>query len=181
MKKLFLAILSIGLFSTISSAQKGNNQVSVAGNISVPTGDFGDYSNIGFGGMVKGLYGVGKSGQITLTSGYVTFSGKDVYEHLLSADKITQSVIPVLAGYRHNFHGFYVEPQAGYGLYAGKIKGGIFDGTDTEGAFTWAAGAGYVLKGVDFGALYQSGHRNGTSKASIGLRVAYNFPVGGRL
>jgi hypothetical protein len=178
MKKVFFVILGIGLFSTAAVAQRGNNQVGVYGKVVLPAGDNSDFSKVGFGGTVKALYGVGNAGQVTLTSGYVTFSGKDVYKHLLGADKITQSVIPVLAGYRHNFHGFYVEPQIGYGIYGAKIKGGMFDGNDSEGAFTWAAGAGYVFKGIEIGAVYQSGHKNGESNGSVGFRIGYNFSVG---
>lgn len=181
MKKIVLVILGIGLFSIVGFSQKGNNKISLAGDIAIPSGDFKDFSSVGFGGTVKALYGIGKAGQVTLTSGYVTFTAKDVFKDLLEADKISKSIIPILAGYRHNFNGFYVEPQVGYGIYTGKIKGGELDGNESEGAFTWAAGAGYVFRNIELGALYQSGHKNGTSNASIGFRVAYYFSIGGAL
>lgn len=177
MKKIFLTIIGAGLFSIASFAQAGKNQISLSGNVATPTGDFKEFTKVGFGGTVKALYGVGKSGQITLTSGYVAFSAKDLYKDLLEADKINQSIIPILAGYRHNFSGFYVEPQVGYGVYAAKIKGGDFDGSDSNGAFTWAAGVGYVFGNIDLGALYQSGHKDGESNGFAGLRVAYNFSL----
>jgi hypothetical protein len=177
MKKVFLAILGIGLFSTVSLAQKGNNQISVGANLALPTGDSKDVSKAGFGGTIKGLYGIGNAGQLTLTSGFVSISAKEIYKHLLEADKISQSIIPVLAGYRHNFHGFFVEPQVGYGIYNVRIKGGDFAAKESDGAFTWAAGLGYVFKNIELGAQYQSAHKDGDSNALIGFRAAYNFSL----
>jgi hypothetical protein len=178
MKKVFLAILGIGLFSTVSFAQKGNNQVSVGANLALPTGDSKDVSKAGFGGTIKGLYGIGNAGQITLTTGYVSISAKDIYKELLEADKISSSIVPILVGYRHHFKGFFVEPQVGYGIYGAKIKGGEFDSKDSNGAFTWAAGIGYVFNNtVEVGAQYQSGHKDGESNGLIGFRAAYNFSL----
>ncbi|MBL7745324.1 MAG: outer membrane beta-barrel protein [Chitinophagaceae bacterium] len=179
MKRVYVFILGAVLFSASGFAQKGNNQVGVAAELGLPTGDFGDFSKAGIGGSVKGLYGIGKAGQITLTTGILSFRAKSEFEEALEADKITQTVIPILAGYRHNFSGFYAEPQVGYGIYGAKIKGGIFDSKDSEGAFTWAIGVGYVVKGFEVGARYQSGHKDGDSNALIGFRVGYNFSLSG--
>ena len=180
MKKVFLAILGVSLFSIASFAQKGNNQVGVAAEVSIPTGDAGDVSSVGFGGTVKGLYGIGTAGQLTLTTGYITFSGKKEIKDLLGADKITNSLIPILAGYRHNFSGFYVEPQVGYSISNAKVKGGMFEAKESDGAFTWAAGIGYVINNFEVGARYQSMHKDGESSAFVGFRVGYNFSLGGK-
>jgi hypothetical protein len=177
MKKMVLVIVGIALLSSAAMAQRGNNRLSVAADLSAPTGDFGEYSKMGFGGTVKALYGIGKSGQITLTSGYTSISAKEIFKQLLGADKITQSIIPVLAGYRHNIKGFYVEPQVGYGLYASKIKGGMLDSKDSGGAITWAAGVGYVYRSFELGARYQSGHKDGESNGLVGVRLGYNFSL----
>jgi hypothetical protein len=84
------------------------------------------------------------------------------------------NIIPVLLGYRHNFNGLYVEPQAGYGSYA--VKTSLGDASD--GAFTWAVGVGYAKNGVDIGARYQSGQKDG-SISLIGIHLGYNFTLGG--
>jgi len=171
---------AFGLASFIGvNAQKGNNQIGVGADVAIPVGDFGDAFKTGYGGTVKGMYGVGTGGQITLTSGYTTFTAKD----LPSEVDVKAGIIPILLGYRQNFSGFYVEPQAGYGIYTSKVSGmgSGNDGSDSNGAFTWAAGIGYVLKqGLDLGARYQSGHKDGNTTGLVGFNLRYNFSLGAK-
>ncbi|MBP7557407.1 MAG: outer membrane beta-barrel protein [Chitinophagaceae bacterium] len=178
MKKTFL-LIGISLLSFAGFAQKGNNQINVGVELGLPTGDNGDVSKAGFGGTVKGLYGIGTAGQLSLTTGFISFSAKSEFAELLGADKITSTVVPILAGYRHHFSGFFVEPQVGYGIYGGKIKGGDFATSDSQGAFTWAAGVGYIYKNAEIGARYQSMSKDGESSGFVGIRLAYNFSLGG--
>ena len=89
------------------------------------------------------------------------------------------SILPILLGYRHNFNGLYVEPQAGYGSYGAKAT---YLGTETktsDGAFTWAVGLGYAKNGVDVGVRYQSGTKDGDNISLVGIHVGYNFTLGG--
>ena len=86
-------------------------------------------------------------------------------------------MIPLLAGYRYHFKDFYAEPQVGYGIYGAKIKGGEYASTDSQGAFTWVAGIGYIYNNLEVGARYQSMHRDGESSGFIGFLVGYNFSV----
>jgi hypothetical protein len=176
-KFLFAAILGTASFMG-ANAQKGNNQIGIGPEVAIPMGDFGDAFKTGFGGSVKGMFGVGTAGQVTLTSGYTTFKAKG----LESGEKFNTGIIPILLGYRHNFSGFYVEPQAGYGVYTYKASGmgSGLDGSNSSGAFTWAVGIGYAMKeGVDIGARYQSGEKDGSSTGLIGFTVRYNFSLGG--
>lgn len=180
MKRILLA-MSVSLMSLAGFAQTGNNQIGAAAELGFPTGDGADGSKMGFGATVKGLYGIGTAGQITFTTGFMSFAAKDEIVDLLGADKIKSSIIPLLAGYRHNFKGFYAEPQIGYAIHGAKIKGGEFDGSDSEGAFTWAANVGYVFSNnIEVGARYQSSHKDGTSSAFFGLRVGYLFSLKGK-
>lgn len=179
MKRILLA-MSVSLFSAVGFAQSGNNQIGVAANVAFPTGDASDLYKLGLGGTVKGLYGIGSAGQITFTTGLISFSAKNEIKEALDADKINSSIIPLLAGYRHNFSGFYVEPQVGYAINSSKIKGGLFDGSDSEGAFTWAAGAGYVFNNIEVGARYQSSHKDGTTSSFFGVKIGYLFSLGGK-
>lgn len=179
MKRIYLTILGVILLSVCSFAQRGNNQIGLGAELGLPTGDFSDYGKAGVGLSVKGFYGVGTAGQITLSSGYMLFGVKTAVKDALEADKITLSLIPILAGYRHNFGGVYVEPQLGYGVYASRIKGGVFDSKNSEGMFTWAAGAGYCYQGLEFGIRYQSGSKDGVTNALFGFRIAYNFSLNG--
>ena len=174
MKKLVLAF-SIAAFTLAANAQTGKNQIGVGADVGIPTGDFGDGVKTGFGGYVKGLFGIGEAGQITFTSGYSAFKAKES----TSEFKATASIIPLLAGYRHNFSGFYAEPQVGYSIYGAKIKSEGISASSSEGAFSWAVGFGYVINNVDFGARYQSMHKDGESLAIVGIHVGYNFSFGG--
>lgn len=70
MKKTFL-LIGISLLSFAGFAQKGNNQINVGVELGLPTGDNGDVSKAGFGGTVKGLYGIGTAGQLSLTTGFI--------------------------------------------------------------------------------------------------------------
>ncbi|MFC0776143.1 hypothetical protein [Terrimonas alba] len=168
MKKIFLAICIMA--SSAVFAQQGNNQIGVGADVGIPTGDLGDGIKTGFGGYAKGLFGIGEAGQITFTTGYTTYKFKGGFDG-------NYHIVPLLAGYRHNFSGFYAEPQIGYGIYGSKITG---LGSSSEGAFTWAVGFGYVVSNVDFGARYQSGHKDGSSTALVGIHVGYNFSLGSK-
>jgi hypothetical protein len=177
MKKVFFAFFSLVALSATSLAQKGNNQISPAAELAIFTGDASETSSIGAGVTVKGLYGVGEAGQISFTTGVLRAGAKKDFKDLLGADKVNSTMIPLLAGYRHHFNGFYAEPQIGYGIYSAKIKGGEYASSDSEGAFTWAAGIGYIYKSFEIGARYQSMHKDGSSSGFVGVRVGYNFAI----
>lgn len=175
MRKVLLVIAAVFALGA-AKAQTGKNQLGIGFEVGLPTGNFKDGVKTGFGGSLKYMYGVGTAGQVTLTSGYTIFNGKDVP----SGYTAHESIIPILLGYRHNFSGFYVEPQVGYGIYGSKVKGGGIDESSSDGAFTWAIGAGYAMaEGLDLGARYQSASKNGSTISLIGLHVAYNFSLGG--
>lgn len=178
MRKILFAS-AFAIFSFIGAkAQTGNNQVGIALDAGIPTGDFGDAFKTGFGGQLRGLLGIGTAGQVTLTTGYSSFRAKSEVEDAEGADKVTFSVIPILVGYRHNFNGIYIEPQAGYGSYRGKVEAAGVSAKESDGAFTWAAGIGYAKNGVDVGARYQSAEKDG-STSFIGIHIGYNFTLGG--
>lgn len=178
MRKILFATVLVVVSFIGAKAQSGHNQIGIGPEINIPTGNFGDAFKLGIGGSVKGMLGVGTAGQVTLTSGYTTFKAKN----LPSGVDVKSNIIPILLGYRQNFSGFYVEPQVGYGIYGSKISGmgSGYDGSSSDGAFTWAAGVGYAMEqGLDIGARYQSGHKNGSSTALVGISVRWNFTLGG--
>lgn len=169
MKKIILAFACVVALSSVK-AQQGNNQIGIAAEVGLPIGDFSDGYKTGIGGSVKGLFGVGTAGQITFTTGYTKFKGKedDLFDY-------SSSIIPLLAGYRHNFSGFYVEPQLGYGIYGVKVE----DESDSDGAFTYAVGIGYAKSGFDAGVRYQGASKDGSTTSLVGIHVGYNFTLGG--
>ncbi|MEP7376156.1 MAG: outer membrane beta-barrel protein [Chitinophagaceae bacterium] len=179
MKKVILAIC-VSAICVIGYSQSGNNQIGVGADLALPMGDFGDGVKTGFGGYAKGLFGIGEAGQITFTTGYSSFKLKG-----LDPDESgTASIIPLLAGYRHNFSGFYVEPQVGYNIFGAKVKILGQSSSDSNGGFAYAIGLGYVVNNVDFGVRYQGGKPSDSGGDSsdwsiIGIHVGYNFSLGG--
>ena len=175
MKRIIVFLVAGLLLYVSSSAQKGNNKIGAGADISIPTGVFGSYFKTGFGGYIKGLLGVGKSGQVTFTLGYSGFKAVGDFP-------LKTGVVPLLLGYRANFNGFFLEPQLGYSINNARLEG--FDGegpkTSQGGSFMWAAGAGYVFNNkVEVGARYQSASNNGSTMALFGLRLGYNFSLNG--
>jgi len=173
MKRAYIVITAV-LFSVSSFAQKGNNAIGVGGDIGFPTGDFGDYFKPGFGVYVKGMLGVGKAGQVTLTSGYSGFKEKGGWTDFST----TVNLVPLFLGYRHYFNSVFIEPQLGYAIYGSKYTS--WDDTDTEsdGALNAALSVGYVFtKGVEISARYQTGGKEGWNVNLFGLRVGYNFSL----
>src|SRR5688500_12227408 len=167
MKKIILAFLCISAFAT-AKAQQGNNQIGIAAEAALPIGDFADSHKTGIGGSVKALFGIGQSGQVTFTTGYLSFKGEESTDDF----KYTATIIPLLAGYRHNFTGgLYVEPQLGYGIYGSKVEVMDEDATDSEGAFTYAIGIGFAASGFDAGVRYQGASKDGNTTSFVGIRV----------
>jgi hypothetical protein len=175
MKRICTVLLATVMFCAGAFAQKGNNFIGIGGDLSIPTGQFASYYRTGMGGYIKGLFGVGKSGQVTLTSGYSTFK-----EAVKDGDVTrTAAILPLLIGYRANFNRFFVEPQIGYALYPYKLSSPE-DGfaTATGNAFNWAAGIGYVFNSrIEVSARYQNGSNAGTTVGLFGLRIGYNIPL----
>jgi hypothetical protein len=178
MKRIYMVLLAAILFYTSSFAQKGNNQIGAGADLSIPVGDFGSYFKTGVGAYVKAMLGVGKSGQVTFTTGYSSFKESGDWTDFIT----TQTVVPLLIGYRANLNGFFVEPQIGYGIYGEKYNTADngFSTAGSTGALTWAAGVGYVFnKKIEVSARYQSASKEGTSVTTFGLRLGYNFSLGG--
>ncbi|MGN6293852.1 MAG: outer membrane beta-barrel protein [Chitinophagaceae bacterium] len=177
MKKLLLAA-ALFIISFACYSQKGKNQVGVGADIGIPTGDLGTLANVGFGGYVKLLYGVGNAGQLTFTSGYSIFKVKDEFRDAAGVDKLNYRILPLLLGYRHNLNGFYIEPQLGYSVHSAKATVGSVSATNSDGAFTWGGGIGTAVKsGFDFGVRYLSATKDGDAVSWVSIHVGYNFSL----
>lgn len=173
MKRLTLVFPILFLTYFTGFAQQGNNQLSIGIDGAFPMGDFKEASSFGIGGTLKGLYGVGAAGQVALTAGYLHFPFKEN----TSAASGSTAIIPVLAGYRHHFKGFFLEPQAGVSIIRSQMDiEGLGSGNSSTTAFGWALGAGYLFNAFEVSARYQSADKEGGSLGFAGLRIAYNFP-----
>jgi hypothetical protein len=159
MTKCILLLLSMSLILSEVIAQKGRNQLNMAVETTLPF-----YQNDrGFGVFMKGLYGIGKSAQLTLTTGVARFRSKISVEQTA----ITTRLIPVLAGYKKNFKKIFIEPQIGYGELGGKIQIGGDHARPSVGAFFWAVGAGFDHKRITIGLRFQQ--TNGIESTSAGI------------
>jgi hypothetical protein len=172
MKRLVLlfALVTVVTFSALAQDEKktAGTTLSVGAEVGIPSGDFGDFYKLGLGGSLKVAFPVVTNGSITLSAGYISFSGKEIAGNKIAAI----NAIPFKAGFRYNVGagGFYVEPQVGYAIYKAKGTEG------SEGGFTWAPNLGYTInKMIDLSARYESTSIEGTSFNHIGFRIAYNF------
>src|SRR5699024_4816039 len=123
MKKTFMLSFTLLFLMGFGSsfAQTGELDLNLGVDLGLPMGDFGDAANFGFGATAKGLYGISDQGQIELTVGYLSFSGKGV-DTPFGSVKTSYGIIPVMLGYRHHFDQFYVEPQLGLAMVSSKTK-----------------------------------------------------------
>ena len=170
MKRKLLVMLALMLPAAFCFAQAGKVQIGIGAetNLFLSNG----YSNIysaGFGGNIKGLYGIDDASQITLTGGYTYFSGKSSSQY----GNQNLSLLPILAGYRYNLKsGLYAEGQLGVGSLTTHVTGGNF----TQTNFAAALNVGYCYKGLDLSIRY---YTEGDVISIFAVRVGYNFSLGG--
>src|SRR5690606_28591574 len=116
MKKQVLFTVFSFLFAASVMAQDGFHTIGVGAVVALPMGDFSDAYNIGFGATGKVFYGLNDNADITGTLGYLRFGMEEtqyVNGHV--------SMIPIMFGYRHDFGGFYAEPQLGVVAVSSKV------------------------------------------------------------
>jgi hypothetical protein len=171
MKKILLSIAAVIFLSNFCLAQSGNNQVAIGAEVNfLASNGYSTIYNAGFGGNLKGLYGVGTAGQLTLTGAYSSFSGKSSSQY----GNQTLSLLPILAGYRYNLDGgFYGEGQVGLAILTTKGSGFSFSQTNFAGAIN----IGYVTHGFDLSARY---YTEGDVVSTFAIRLAYNFSLSGK-
>ncbi len=174
MKKQVLFTAFSLLFAVSVMAQEGFHAIGVGAEVALPMGDFGDASSIGFGVTGKVFYGLNDDADITGTLGYLHFGLKD--SQYVSGNI---SMIPIMFGYRHNFGGFYAEPQLGLVALRSKVDavdfgfGSFGGGSYSETKFSLSIGGGYAMGDWDFGLRYQLVDNFNF----LGLRVGYNFSI----
>lgn len=173
MKKHVLFTVFSFFFAASIMAQEGFHAISVGAEVALPMGNFGDAYNIGFGATGKVFYGLNDNADITGTLGYLHF-GMEKTDYVSG----NLSMIPIMFGYRHDFGGFYAEPQLGLVAVRSKVDTvnlgfGTFGGTYSETKFSLSLGGGYAMGDWDFGLRYQIID----NLSFLGLRVGYNFSI----
>jgi opacity protein-like surface antigen len=193
MKKILLvACVVVMAFALVGSASaQGKISLNIGADVLLPMGTFGDAVNIGFGGTAQGEYAVMPQMNITLTSGYLTWSLKNV-----PAGATGGSVhgIPVLAGVKYYFMpkgtgvqvygaaqlGFFIASVALPSVVIGGVTYGGGSASETDFAFAPIVGveipAG-ATGAVDISVRYFDVATTGSSSGSVGARVGYKFGI----
>jgi hypothetical protein len=124
-------------------SQKRSFELQVIAEANIPVFE----NERGFGGLVKGLYGVGQKGELTLAAGFSKFKPENAVEI-----ENNMRLIPFLAGYRYNFYNFYIEPQVGFQFI---LPLRDFS-TQSKGEFFGSFSAGYEIKRFTGGVRFQT-------------------------
>jgi len=162
MKLMVSVLIAIFLFAGLLDAQ---NNISLGFNsgVAIPTGDFGDGFDLGFGGNAIFVYHLSPNTDLTGSAGYLTWNdGKG------SIDP-TYSSIPVLFGIKYLFgknklHGY---GSAELGVHFTSLDlpevnitpGETYGGKQSSAYFGWGIGAGLLYNisdkvDLDFSAKY---------------------------
>ena len=154
-------------FAQVSTA--GRPSLSLGAEVGIPSGDFNRTAKLGLGGSLKALFPVFEGGALTLSAGYINFSGDEIGN--TGVKHAAANLIPFKAGLRYNLSpgGVYLEPQLGYTSIS-------YDGPGSgTGGFTYAANLGVMLQAIDLSIRYEGISREGLKLPFVGIRGAYNF------
>jgi outer membrane protein W len=190
-----IAVLAL-LFSVSQSNAESKMSLSVGADVLIPTGTFADGVSTGFGGSVRFQYNINPMFSAGLTTGYYTWSGKDITEEGITVKGATFKGLPVRV-----FGKYYFMPVdqkvrvygiAELGLFFSSVDvpaqefGGYTYGGGSESSsdFNYAPGLGveFPVGGgntkIDVSVRYDGIATSGSSSGSIGGRVGVNFPIG---
>lgn len=167
---LLLALFCV--IGTQSQAQLKRFSIGPYVETGVPTGDFKDTHNAGWGGGlnadIKLIAGLGVTG----SAGYMRFSGKS-FDYTDNTGQVTGKfsalqAFPVRVGvkYKFPFPLLYVKAEGGTATYVGD-----YDGTAT----LFAPGIGIRFLGLDVEAKYEAWFKDGDHIGFFGLKAGYNF------
>jgi hypothetical protein len=157
-KQMTFLALFIFIFLHLN-AQKGSNGLSINGEITVPV-----YQNDqGFGFFMKGLYGIGRSAQLTASVGVSKFNNRNSIED----KEVRTRLIPFLLGYKQNMRNFYIEPKIGIGELGGRILTNGDYARPSVAAIFGGLGVGYQIKRINAGISFQTAHGIDNSNAGI--------------
>ena len=181
MKKVLSVLFVVLFFAGFINAQS-KMALGLNAGIALPMGDFADGYDMGFGGNALFVYHVSPNADVTLSAGYLTWSGKD------SSD-FTFSSIPVMVGGKYlfgqgKFHP-YINAELGvhfvtFDMPEYEIFGETYGGSTSETYFGWGAGAGFLYQvgnnmDLDVNARYNSIAAEGGSSDYVSIMVGLLF------
>lgn len=185
MRNFLLFIMLFTVSSAGTQAQKKSKQLWMgAGMAQSLQNDL----HTGYSFDIKGMYGLSKNGQLTLTA---SFARLPVVKGLFNDKYGHVRVISVQAGYRHHIGRFFIEPQAGIGETGGRvllIEEGDVARPSVAAAIT-ALNIGYTMKRFSVGIRIFSAQGIEKPEAGIwydrdiyyaGIFVAYRLFAGNK-
>ena len=151
---------------------------------------FKEFKAVGFGAFLNFSFPVSDANYLTLEGGLQYFKDRD---------EVSVALVPILAGYRYIFDqsgtGFYVEPNAGYGIGGSDLERYDKEGNfilDENGNYTYenpgglmaGVGVGYLLQPgagiqLNIGARYERVFTNGGTNV-FSFRISHAFTFGRR-
>lgn len=178
MKKIILlsAVCACAMTSASLHAQTDKPSLSFGAETAIPTGNLSLITPLGLGASAKLIIPATKNIAFTASAGYIYYLKKSYFGEDIGGFH----AVPLKGGIRVSINkGFYVEPQAGYTTF-GKESTAEEEG-GSSGGFTYAGNIGYMAgKNFDISARYENSHIDGLNFSHIGLRLAYNFSLGGK-
>lgn len=181
--KLSLSVFFIlTIISTFAFAQEGKMTLGFGGELSLPSGDFGDVAGTGFGGTANFLYHVSDQLAISGTAGYIMWGGKSLDLGFWGKWEYSYSAIPILAGGRYYFSTgdsrLYGSAEVGLYMFSFTLKVPGRETTESESEFVIAPGIGYEMKIGDKLNLDLMGKYIIISDMNnIGVRVGINYQI----
>lgn len=183
MRKILSALLVAFLVAGFINAQ-GKMALGFNAGVALPMGDFGDGYDMGFGGNALFAYHANPNVDVTLSAGYLTWSGKD------ALDGLNFNSIPVMVGAKYlfgkdKFHP-YIAGELGVHFvsvdlpeyeFEGETFGG---GSSSDTYFGWGAGAGFLFQlgsnmDLDVNAKYNGISSSGGSSDYVSVMVGLLF------
>lgn len=168
--------------------EKGKVAVGVAGELAIPLGDFGTAAKLGFGGTAHVQIATSEMFAITLSSGYLRWSGETF--DILGVDVSTDfSAIPVMAGGKVLLgnSGLYFRGESGIHIFRVSAETAVVDpfsgnttkvsASATETKFSASPELGFEAKTGESSTVQIAGRFNYVtdSLSYIGVRIGLLF------
>ncbi|RFZ94573.1 hypothetical protein D0C36_03235 [Mucilaginibacter conchicola] len=159
------AALFIGTNVNAQTTPKSNWRLGIGVEGLAPVGDLHTGSNFGLGGTARLQYGLGSNVALSLTSGYYNFFAKEV--NGIKGDDL--GIVPVKAG---------IKAFVANNIYLGAEIGAGFETRENGNTKLIASpGIGWANSSWDVGARYENFSGQSNNYGTVGLRIAYGFPL----
>jgi hypothetical protein len=181
MKKVLVLCVVALLMVGFTNAQTSKIKIGIGATVALPLGSLGDVTSIGFGGVAQGEMELAPQIVGTVTTGYISFSGKSVNGYTMG----NWSVVPILVGGKYFFTPmFYGAIQLGLNIVSSSVSASYFNpitGTATTVSasassteFGFDFGVGYEMKPFDFLVKYGT---FGSGTGNVSLTALYKFSL----